>query len=136
MNEILSFILQHCSFLWSDGRYRFTDSGAAQSFGGDAYVVISSDRLRMRFVRDRGQIFLDLQEVGAGEKGEWFSLDLVRRLLTDQRQDSAVMNDDYVRFFRESLAEIESRFADKSRLADTKKHLHELKRIRAKELFG
>lgn len=136
MNEILAFLIKYCSYLWAQGRYRFVDSGAAASFGGDAYVTIESDSLRMRFVRDRGQIFLDFQECGAAPKDVWYSIDLVRRLLTGQRSESAELDEDYAQFLKDTLPEIERMFADESNIFETKRQLQNLKRIRAKELFG
>lgn len=121
MNEILAFLIRYCSYLWAQGRYRFTDSGAAASFGGDAYVTIESINLRMRFVRDRGQVFLDFQEIGASEKDAWYSIDLVRRLLTGERQDSAEMSEDHARFLQESLPDIERMFSDGPTLPETKR---------------
>jgi hypothetical protein len=134
MNEILTFLIRSCSHLWTLG-YRFTDSGAAASFGGDAYVVIESGSLRMRFVRDRGQLFLDFQEPAATGKDVWYSIDLVRHLLTGVRQESAELNEDYAQFLGGSLTDIERLFSDEA-IPETKRQLQNLKRVRAKELFG
>jgi hypothetical protein len=136
VNEILHFLIGYCSLLWDQGRYRIADSGTTTSFGGDAYVIIESASLRMRFVRDRGQLFLDFQETVANERDPWYSVDLVRHLLTGERPASAELSADYGEFLRESLPEIERRFSDDSVAAATKHRLNELKRLRAKELFG
>ena len=136
MAEILEFLVRYCSFLWTSGRYRIAESQIAPSFGGDAYLVISSESLRLRFVRDRGQLFLDFQEGDAVPKGDWYSIDLVRRLITGERQDTAELGEDYAVFLRYSFPEIESRFANVELVSDTKRQLHDLERIRAKELFG
>lgn len=136
MQEILEFIVAHCSFLWASGQYRIVESQVTRSFGGDAYLVISSNGLRLRFVRDRSQLFLDFQEGSPGPKDEWYSIDLVRRLITGERQSTAELNEDYVGFLQDFFGEIESRFSDPDVLPNTKQQLHDLKRVRAKELFG
>lgn len=135
MNEILTYMLRYCSFLWVEGGYRFADSNTTSSFG-NAYVVVSSPTLRMRFVRDRGQLFLDFQEAYASEKSPWYSIDLVRRLLTGARQTTAELSEDYAIFLQASLREIEERFSNEKALSETKRQLEDLKRMRAKELFG
>jgi hypothetical protein len=135
VNEILKHLVDYWSFLWSDGRYRITDSEVTTHFGGDSLVVISSDQMRLRFVRDRGQLFLDFQPPWAGPKSDWYSVDLVRRLLDGQRQESAESKD-HVEFVREHFAEIESLFSDRAAFAVTGPQLDELKKLRSKERFG
>jgi hypothetical protein len=136
MNEILAFIFRHCSFLWDQAGYRFTDSRSTPSFGGDGYVILESSSLRLRFLRKRGQLFLDVQEPGAGEDARWYSIDIVRRLLTGERMASAELSADYAQFLRLHLSDIEARFSDQSARPETKRRLDELEQIRAKELFG
>ena len=127
MTLILTFIAAHMGFLWDGARYRITGSDVTTSNGGDALLLVESAELRLRFVRDRGQLFLDFQP--------WFSIDLVRRLHTGQREQTAEMDVGYADFVREHLLLIERQFA----AADwptTRKALQELKVKRAKELFG
>ncbi len=114
MTEILEFLVRYCAFLWSKGRYRITESEAAASFGGDAYLIVSSDKLRMRFVRDRGQLFLDFQEFAAAGKEDWYSIDLLYRIVMGERRESSILNEEYAAFLREFLDKIESLFADGS----------------------
>lgn len=135
MSEILAFLLRHCSFLWETG-YRFTDSLWTPSFGGDSYVILESSSLRMRFLRERGQLFLEVQEPGAGENAQWYSIDIVRRLLTGERMASAELSADYANFLRLHLSDIEARFSGQSVRAETKRRLDELEQISAKERFG
>jgi hypothetical protein len=135
MHEILEFVVKYCSFLWRGARYRIIDSAVSSSFGGDAYLTISSDEVRIRFVRDRGQLFLDLQPANP-DKREWYSIDLVRRLITGERLDSAELDAGYANFLRDSFAEIESRFADPERFPSTEAELRKLKRKRSREMFG
>jgi hypothetical protein len=135
VHEILKFLVDHCSFLWTDGRYRIVDSDVSTSFGGDAFLIVTSDALRLRFVRDRGQLFLDVQDVGSAGRDDWYSLDLLWRLIKGERRNSAVLDEEYARFLRESLPSVESHFVSEH-LPETTRTLHELKRARARELFG
>lgn len=84
---------------------------------------------------DRGQLFLDFQGVTRKGKLDWYSVDVVRQLVTGERQSSAELTEDYASFLRDHLDEIERRFADEN-LADTIGALRELERARAKEMFG
>ncbi|HLL66091.1 MAG TPA: hypothetical protein VK453_10135 [Micromonosporaceae bacterium] len=136
MKDLIEHLAKYWSFLWVAGRYRITDSTVSTHFGGDAVLVIVSEALRLRFVRDRGQLFLDVQPSWAGKTAEWYSVDLVYRLVTGQRQESAELNKEYVDFARVRLPEIESLFSHKEAFRASKAKLDELKNLRAKEMFG
>jgi hypothetical protein len=43
--------------------------------------------MRLRFIRDRGQLFLDLQPAGESRDVAWFSVDLVWRLFLGHREE-------------------------------------------------
>lgn len=135
MIQILRYLIEHCEFLFEPGRYRFVDSLVAPSFGGDAYVVLTSDTLRLQFVLDRGELSLDFQPVSYKIDSVWFSVDLIQRLLTGERQDTAELTAETGAFLRENLDEIEGRFAP-ANVDATVTALDRLKAVRAKELFG
>ncbi len=132
---ILAFIAAHMGFLWDGARYRITGSEVTTSNGGDALLLVESEELRLRFVRDRGQLFLDLQPSFLSPDGEWFSVDLVRRLKTGQREETAELDQGYASFVQEHLVEIEQQFGSEEWPA-TSSSLKKLKARRAKELFG
>jgi hypothetical protein len=79
MTQILAFIATHMGFLWQGAHFRIVGSEVTTSNGGDAYLMVESDVLRMRFVRDRGQLLLDFQPSARGPSSSWFSVDLIRR---------------------------------------------------------
>ncbi|MFI6267211.1 hypothetical protein [Micromonospora sp. NPDC051006] len=134
MTQILAFIVTYMGFLWSDAHFKIVGSEVTLVNGGDALLVLESPTVRLRFVRDRGQLFLDFQP--AVEQGdEWYSVDLVRRLLLGKREYSAVLDESYAQFLASHLREVEERF-DESRWEMTRKDLKELKVRRAKEMFG
>jgi hypothetical protein len=123
------------AFIWDTTRYRISDSRVSESFGGDAYVDISSDAVRLRFMRDRGQLFLDVQPVSAGDR-EWYSIDVVRRHLTGQSPASSELDADYGAFLQEDFAAIENLMADHQNWLVTAAELKRLQRLRSKEIFG
>ncbi len=134
MNEILEFLVKYCSFLYETNRFKFVDSLVSSSFG-NALLVLASDTLRLRFVRDRSQLFLDFQSIQQKGKMHWHSIDVVRQLITGKKQQSAELTEDYAIFLRNHLDDIEQCFS-KEKLTETVQALQKLKRVRAKELFG
>jgi hypothetical protein len=135
MTLILAFIAAHMGFLWEGARYHIVGSEVTTYNGGDALLVVESDVLRLRFIRDRGQLFLDVQPAAESQEGTWFSIDLVRRLFLNHREMSAELDEGYAEFLRERLRVIEARFSA-SAWPDTFAQLKKLKIKRAKELFG
>jgi hypothetical protein len=131
MTAILEFLVAHLAFLYAPDRYRFVDSLTSESFGGDAYLVLEGDVLRLRFISDRGQLLLHFEPLDGKDS---YSIDLLRRLLTGERQETAELSPDYAAFLERELGEIERRFRDER--DETVRALKELKRVRAKELFG
>lgn len=131
---IRDFLAEHLDFLSDEG---FREAGSEQTGhnGGDAWLVMESDRLRLRFVRDRGQLLLDLQPVAPTSHREWFSVDLVRRLCRGRPERSAVLDEGYADFLREQLPDLVVRFAP-DRWPRTREELVELKRVRSREMFG
>jgi hypothetical protein len=134
MAEILLYLARNCTFLFRPGWLRFVDSRVDESFGGDAYVVLESTTLRLRFTRDRGQLLLSFQAI-EGRASEWFSPGLLRSLLMGDRGGSEVLNEEWAAFLGTSLDELERRLNGPQREA-TLQGLHQAAKSRAKELFG
>lgn len=132
VRAIRDFVAEHLAFL-SDEGFREVGSEETEHDGGDAWLVVESDELRLRFVRDRGQLFLDLQPQAPA--AEWFSVDLVRRLCLGRPERSAVLDEGYADFLREQLPDLLTRFAP-DRWPGTREELVELKRVRSREMFG
>jgi hypothetical protein len=135
MTKILAFIVSYMGFLWTGARFKIVGSEVSTSNGGDALLLVESRHLRLRFVCDRTQLLLDFQPTGTSAPNEWFSVDLIRRMLLGTRETSAVLDASYAAFLWEHLDEIERRFSDENS-AETRRQLKELKVKRAKEMFG
>jgi hypothetical protein len=132
MRELLRTLAEHLVFLLDPGRYRLVNSYVGSTYG-DAWVALEGEVLVWRVVRDRSQIFLECRECD-GPNDKWYSTDVLIRLLTGQRVDSAELTEETANWVEQNLGEIESRF--RTNLAGTIDELQELKRKRAKELFG
>lgn len=135
MDEILSFLLKHASFLYKELDFRFVDSSYSSSFGGDSFLVLANDKLRFRIIRDRSQIFGDFQSAVAIPKEKWFSIDIVRHRLTGESECPSELDAENVAFLQKGIKDVEALF-EKSRLSATSKELHKLEVERAKKLFG
>ncbi len=135
MNEILQFLIAHCSFLYESGRFKFVDSGTSTSFGGSGFLVLESDAIRLRFLRDRGQLLLDFQPGSRRGEHDWHSVDVVRKLVTGDPAVSGLLNEENAAFLRRHINEIEEKLSGPN-AKDSVEKLHELERKRAKKLFG
>jgi hypothetical protein len=135
MTQILLFIATHMGYLWTDARFRITGSDVATSFGGDALLLVESERLRLRFVSDRAQLLLDLQPADLDGDRDWYSIDLVRRLFLGHREESAVLDPSYAEFMREHLDAIEALFSE-DRWPVTRAELQKIMVKLSKEMFG
>lgn len=133
MVAILLFLATKCAFLFTPNGYRFVDSQVGTSFGGDAYVILESNVVRLIFAWDRSQLLLEFQPVG-GKARERFSLDLLKGVLTGVRGGSSLLDDDSAEFLGEHLAQLEACFADPERREETLTGLRQQARQRMKQL--
>jgi hypothetical protein len=136
MKVILTFILNHCLFLFENYGFRFVDSLYSDSFGGDAYVTLESEYIKMRFVYDRAQLTLEF----ASRKKQkaswcWYSIDLISQFITGKIESSSLLDVRYARFLLENMGKIVDAFSDEN-IDRTLDELDKFARARAKRLFG
>ena len=131
MNELLKYLIRHFSFLYYDYGARFVDS---QTNGGDAFIELEMQNMRLRFVRDRDQLFLFFRSTSSHSQ-EWFSLDLVRQFIRQKPSNRTLLDPRLVAFVRENLREILKAFSPANREA-TERILDQYARERAKKMFG
>lgn len=135
MAELLKVLREWLIFFFVKDRYRLVYSQVGLSFD-DALIEFVSDTLRWRLVCDRSQVFLDCRPAkGRHKDWDWYSADLLIRLTTGKRIDSAVLTQDMAKWFQSNLSEIEQKFSEE-RLEETVRELKKLEKVRAKELFG
>jgi hypothetical protein len=128
------YLATQLQFLFRPGGYRFVDSIVSTS-GGDAMVVLESAILRLQLTRDRSQLLLTFQPL-RGKRSQWFSPGLLRGLMTGERPRSEVLDEEWARFLKVALPELEKRLGDPVQGAQTLNELRVQARLRAKELFG
>jgi hypothetical protein len=133
MEEILQYLKKHCSFLYSPYKFQIVESQSSESFG-NALVILEDEDLSLQFVKDRDQLFLDFQPTSKKHKKEWFSIDIVKQLITGNIEPSAEMDSEKIEFLKTHLDEIKRLFA-RNILENTIRKLKELERARAKRLF-
>ena len=136
MNELLMYVMKHFSFLYYELGFRFVDSmSTGKETYEDALLILEQNDLRMRFIRDRGQLFLDFQGKYQPSAKEWFSIDIVQELITGERQDSSVLSAEKVEFVRKRLEAIEEAFSRKHQKKSIET-MHKCEKVRAKRIFG
>ncbi|MFX0023527.1 MAG: hypothetical protein ACFE9S_14470 [Candidatus Hermodarchaeota archaeon] len=134
IEEIQHYLMKHCPFLFSPNQFRIVDSDSSESFG-NAFLVLEHKNLRLKFIKDKGQLFLDFQPMSSNRKKDWFSIDIVMQLVTGNIESSSEMDTDKAKFIKSNLDEIQRLFSSPN-LEVTIKKLRELERARAKRLFG
>jgi hypothetical protein len=133
MRELLRTLADQLGFFFDPGGYRLTGSHVGTTYG-DAWITFEGDVLAWRVVRDRSQVFLECRATD-GPHDVWYSTDLLLRLLTGRRVDTAELTAETALWIEANLAELEARF-DADRVTGTVEELKALKRRRAKDLFG
>ncbi len=147
MNKILELLVRYFSFLYDDFGARFVDSLTGSM--GSALVVLEKGDVRLRFINDRGKIYLEFQSTHSENGDDWFSLDVVRQLIVGGVDDDDILwgtidgdpETDYKKaarsgdFVKAKFAEIADAFSKLHRIA-TEKTLHGFEEARGKRLFG
>ncbi len=132
MNQLLELLIAHFSFLYDEYECRFVDS---QVYGPNAVLVLESEHLRLRFVRDRGQIFADFQHKRRKLSNRWYSFGVVRQLITGDVGGSEEIDSEKAGYIRENFLKIKDAFSPE-RLAGTERDLTNFEHERGERLFG
>ena len=134
MEEFQQLIIKKCAFLFSSNPFQVIDSDSSESFG-NAFLILERGDLRLQFVKDRNQIFLDFQPSSKKGKLYWYSIDVVKQMITGEIESSAEIITRNIEFLKTNLEKIEQLFS-KNNVDDTVKKLKQLERERAKRLFS
>ena len=106
----LSMLKKKISFLFSPFQFRIIKSLSSESFG-NALLILEHEDLSIQIVKDRDQIFLDFQPSSKKGKLNWFSIDIVKQMITGNIESSAEMNPQNIEFLKNNLAKIEQLFS-------------------------
>jgi len=133
MDQILRFVVEHMGFLWVGARFRIADSEVTTINGGNAFLVLESSAIRVRVVRDRGQLILEMQSrFATGTR--WIGGEIVYRLLRGAKPSSDLLDEDLAAFLGTDLEAIEDVFGVGQWQATYLK-AKEIERARSRELW-
>lgn len=132
MNELLDFVRSELSFLYNVYRCRFVNSSAR---GSDALLVFEADELRLRLTIDRGQITIEFQNAQTGDDLNWYSIGMIRQMLTNETCDNEVLDSELSQFICDNFVRIMSCFST-ANAPSTEKQLAILEEQRGIRLFG
>ncbi len=135
MKAILVYIATYMSSVFKTYGVRLVDSEASHAFGENAYVDLSAEHINIRIINDRGQLFMDFQsKLDSKKKDSWYSVDLVRSLISGETLTSAVLDEEYGKFLQDRFEDICKLFSDEN-VDETIKSLKNLRKERAKRMF-
>ena len=135
MHKILEFLATDGTFLYEEHCCCIVDSEYSEMFGGTGSVTLSNDIIELKFWLDRDRMCMDLHGVGSHTTDSWFSMDIVKQLLTDEVNDKSLMNHENVEFLKENFEDLQDRFASPN-LPASESTCRKLERQRAKRIFG
>ncbi|WP_013627139.1 hypothetical protein [Rubinisphaera brasiliensis] len=135
MRKILQFLAIEGAFLYEKFDCRIVDSEYVASFGGTGSVTLTNDIIVLKFWLDRDRLFMDVRAASSQSKNAWFSLDIIKQLLTGEVTDKARMDDENVEFLQERFGKIQDCFTEQ-KLAITESACKKLESQRSKRLFG
>lgn len=135
MQKILEFLAKDGAFLYIKHDCRIVDSEYVATFGGTGSVTLRNDIIEVRFELERDRLFMHMRAAGRRSLRPWFSMDILRQLLTGTAADKEIMNHKNVAFLRKNFDGLQRLFS-KPNLEATESAGKELQRQRAKRLFG
>lgn len=127
----LNKIKELFSFLFEEYGFQLVEFEKSESFG-DVVATIESEDFRLRFVRDRGQTFIDISPfIGFGE---WFDFNIVRMLIQgidNTKSDEVIKLRD---FLKQHYSKVKDLFNQENYL-ETEKYLKKIQNELAKRNF-
>ena len=135
MRRILQFWATDGAFLYEEKECHIVDSEYVATFGGTGSVTLRNDVLELKFWLDRDRLFMDVRAVSSQSKNSWFSMDIVRQLLTGEVTDKAQMDHGNAEFLKQHFGWIQGCFVE-SKLPATESTCRMLENQRSKRLFG
>ena len=135
MRRILQFLATDGAFLYEEKECHIVDSEYVATFGGTGSVILRNDVVELKFWLERDRLFMDVRAVSSQSNNSWFSMDIVRQLLTGEVTDKAKLDPENVEFLKEHFERIQDCFT-KSKLPATESACRKFENQRSKRLFG
>jgi len=135
MRNILKILATDGAFLYEEHHCRIVDSEYIATFGGTGSVTLRNDVVEVKFWLDRDRLFMDLRAIDRKSPESWFSIDILKQLITGEISDKAEMDQENVDFLRAKFAELQTRFASPN-VPSTEEACTKMEDQRARRLFG
>jgi len=132
MDDILKFLIKYCSALYKEFGFCFTASEVSKSFG-DAGLILTNNEVGAKFLRDRGDLFLDFQN--RQDCKRWFSLDVIKPAITGEHSFHGKLTDQNGVFLERNMKAIVDLFSN-AKYETTRELLIKLEREKGKKMFS
>jgi hypothetical protein len=122
-------VIEQLPWLFDELGFRVVDDRYEAHHFGDSFVTLESDRLRVRLVRDRGEVDADVASLS--EPDRWRPLVLVYEAISGELVLTAPQLDAVARFLRENLSALEESLGPRWRETKAELERRGAERIRA-----
>jgi hypothetical protein len=134
MNNFYEYFIKHYSYLTLEYEFEINVNEQSESFGGNALIVLKRSHLYLRFVKDRGEIYLDFSNDQLIKNKKWYSVGLVRNQILNEESFNDQMTVENQIFLRERLDDIFELFSKDNELS-TFKGLEKQAEMRVKKFL-
>ena len=135
MKKILNFLATDGAFVFEEHDCRLVDSEYIPAFGGTGSITLRNEFIALRFCLDRDRLTMEVKAANDVSPYSWFSLDIIRQVLTGEIVPTTTLTSDNVVFIRSNFLKIQDLFKQGCRF-DTEKRCREFEAQRSKRLFG
>src|SRR3954468_20839651 len=105
MIDLLTFLVRYCVTLFEKPGFKFKDSEVGGNAAEGSYLLLESVDVQIYIANEGEQITWEMRSVYDGRKRNWFSFDLVARLL-GYEPETGVMNSSNSELLSGNLKEI------------------------------
>jgi hypothetical protein len=135
MRKILMFLATDGAFLYENHHCSIVASEYVSTFGGTGSVTLCNDVVELKFWLDRDRLCMQLRASDSKSAKSWFSIDILRQLVTDQIIGTSEMDEENLDFLRAKFSDLQALF-DSSNVSATEAACRKLKQQRTKRMFG
>ncbi len=136
MKTLLAFCLSYLEFLYSDPRYRFTDSKSSGHSDSNAYLALTGPVATWAISNDRGRIGISAAPTKLATNADnWYRLGVIRAYLDEFDETTSVTPTENAAWLGANLNRVESLFTD-SNLQQSCSELLSLERSLADKYWG
>ncbi len=130
-SNVLEEVKPLFSFLFENHGFSLLEAYDSPSFG-DSLVVLTSIDFRIRFIRDKGQIFIDIGPTSKTDK--WYDLDLVKTIVDGNLGEQAPELEDFAVFLENNYITVKGLLVDE-KFEEMERAIKQLQDFRAQQLF-